>query len=62
LHSSISILELTYKVFKNYVLLPMTKNTKSMILIIFSMVAFYVYQFVVGVLVLALAVHTFFKE
>ena len=40
----------------------MTKNTKSMILIIFSMVAFYVYQLVVGIIVLALAVHTFFKE
>ena len=40
----------------------MTKNTKSMILVVFSIVAFYVYQFVVGILVLALAIHTFFKE
>jgi hypothetical protein len=40
----------------------MTKNTKSIVLIIFSAVAFYVYQFVVGILVLALAIHTFFSE
>ncbi len=40
----------------------MSKEKKSTILILFSLLAMYFYQFVVGILVLALAIHTLLKE
>ncbi len=40
----------------------MSKEKKSAILLFFSILAMYFYQFVVGILVLALAIHTLLKE
>ena len=41
---------------------PKAKRTKSLILIIFSLTAFYVYQYVIGVLILLLAIHTIMND
>ena len=38
------------------------KKTKSLILIIFSLTAFFVYQYVIGILILLLAIHTLMND
>jgi len=39
-----------------------SKRTKSLILIIFSLTAFYVYQYVIAILILLLAIHTIMND
>jgi len=57
------VIMFVFMLFKHrYILQYMSKEKKAAILVIFSLIAFYVYQFVIGFLVLLLAAHTYYKD